>query len=152
MVKEYVDRFYKAAGNQWRRHSSDEFAGARALAAWKARIRAAWSGVALRRLDSSPRRISYGDSLRFEVAVDLKGLAPEDITVEVLFGRPGRAESPSNTQHLNLVYQERLGGSEHLYALDLTPELCGRIEYRIRAYPAHELLTHPFEMGMMRWL
>ena len=27
-----------------------------------------------------------------------------------------------------------------------------RIEYRFRVYPNNELLTHPFEMGMMLWL
>ena len=26
------------------------------------------------------------------------------------------------------------------------------IEYRIRAFPYHDLLTHRFEMGMMVWL
>ena len=43
-------------------------------------------------------------------------------------------------------------GPEHLYALEFKPELCGKIEYRIRVYPYHELLTHRFEMGMMMWL
>lgn len=41
---------------------------------------------------------------------------------------------------------------EQVYALELTPELCGKIEYRIRAYPYHELLTHRFEMGLIKWL
>jgi starch phosphorylase len=41
---------------------------------------------------------------------------------------------------------------EHRFVLQLTPEMCGKLEYRIRIYPWHELLTHPFEMGMMRWL
>ena len=36
--------------------------------------------------------------------------------------------------------------------LQLTPEICGKLEYRIRVYPWHENLTHPFEMGMVRWL
>jgi starch phosphorylase len=30
--------------------------------------------------------------------------------------------------------------------------LSGRIEYRLRAYPEHELLAHPFETGLMTWL
>jgi glycogen phosphorylase len=41
---------------------------------------------------------------------------------------------------------------EHRFALRLTPEMCGKLEYRVRLYPYHELLTHPFEMGMMQWL
>jgi starch phosphorylase len=36
--------------------------------------------------------------------------------------------------------------------LDLTPEQCGKLEYRIRAFPEHALLTHKFELGLMVWL
>ncbi|MCD6043072.1 MAG: hypothetical protein K0R40_2675, partial [Burkholderiales bacterium] len=28
----------------------------------------------------------------------------------------------------------------------------GRLEYRIRVYPRHELLTHPFETGLCCWV
>src|SRR5260221_727242 len=41
---------------------------------------------------------------------------------------------------------------EQRFVLELSPEACGKLEYRIRLYPQHELLTHPFELGMMRWL
>jgi starch phosphorylase len=152
MVREYQNKFYSAASRQWRRYSANEFASARRLAEWKGRVRAAWPGVVLRRMDSSPKRISYGDSLRFEVAINLNGLAPEDVTVEILFGRPGNGKVPTKLQNLPLLFQERSLAHEHVFALDLRPELCGRMEYRIRAYPNHDLLTHAFEMGMMRWL
>jgi starch phosphorylase len=41
---------------------------------------------------------------------------------------------------------------ENLFKLDLAPELCGKLEYYIRAYPYQPLLTHPMEMGLMAWL
>jgi starch phosphorylase len=41
---------------------------------------------------------------------------------------------------------------EQRFRVVLAPELCGRLEYRIRLYPRHPLLTHPLEMGLMRWL
>ena len=41
---------------------------------------------------------------------------------------------------------------ENIFALEVKPEQCGKLEYFIRAYPYHKMLTHPFEMGMMRWL
>jgi starch phosphorylase len=41
---------------------------------------------------------------------------------------------------------------EHRFVLELSPEYCGKLGYRMRMYPHHERLTHPFEMGMMRWL
>jgi len=151
MIRDYLQKVYIPAGNQWRRYSSQDFDGARRLAAWKARVRSGWAGVALRRIDTGPHHIAYGDTLRFELAVKLNGLEPEDVVVELLLGRPG-SNSVSNAVRQPLPFQRRLDNDECLYAMDFTPGLCGRVEYRFRIYPKHELLTHPFEMGMMVWL
>lgn len=153
MLEQYLTRFYQPAAQQWRRYVQFNFAGARAVANWKARVRAAWHKIALRRADNARHRIAFGESLRFEVAVSLDDLAPEDVVVELLFGRPGDGGQPRGAQSYHFQNEGAIaGGREHLYAIEFKPELCGRIEYRIRVYPYHELLTHRFEMGMMRWL
>jgi starch phosphorylase len=46
----------------------------------------------------------------------------------------------------------RDANGEQRYALALAPELCGKLEYRIRAYPSHPTLAHRFQMGLMKWL
>jgi starch phosphorylase len=126
---------------------------ARHLAEWKAKLRAAWGGVSLRRVDEPTRRIDYGGKLRIEVALRLNGLAPDDIALEVMLGRPGNERASQSARRERLAYQRPLPETgEHLYALEFAPSIAGRIEYRVRAYPSHELLTHPFEMGMMVWL
>ena len=152
MLADYVARFYLPASQQWRRYSHDKFAGARAVAQWKARVRSAWQRIGLRRLDTPKRRIGFGDSLRFEVAVDLNGLQPGDIVVEMLLGRPAGGNLPKKARSHRFSPERRLESGEQLFVLELTPEYCGKIEYRIRIYPYHEMLTHPFEMGMMLWL
>jgi len=152
MLGEYVGKFYAPAARQWHRQSADGFAGARTLAAWKTKVRAAWPKVALRRIDNPKRRIGFGDHVRFEVAVRLDGLAPEDVTVELLFGRPNTNMNSRPPRRFRLECQGPCGEGESLFALELTPDVCGKIEYRMRAFPSHELLTHPFEMGMMIWL
>ncbi len=152
MVGEYLARFYVPASRQWGVFSRDGFAGARELAAWKAKIRAAWQGVGLRRMDSAARRVSFGDTLRFELAVNLNGLAPSDVAVEVLFGRPPQDGYLGDGESLFLEHTGVLNDSERRYELEFTPRLCGKLEYRFRIYPRHPLLTHPFEMGMMVWL
>jgi N-acetyl-alpha-D-glucosaminyl L-malate synthase BshA len=43
-------------------------------------------------------------------------------------------------------------GPEHRFALELSPDLCGKLEYRIRVYPFHAALSHRFEMGLMKWI
>jgi starch phosphorylase len=153
MVGQYVQKFYLPASRQGQRYGTAELAGARAVAEWKERVRAAWPAVAIRRLDDPLRRIPYGAGMRLELAVRLNGLRPEDVVVELLLGRQTEYESLRRTGHFRFAWQGAVTpAGEHLFALQVTPELCGRLEYRVRAYPHHELLTHPFEMGMMVWL
>jgi starch phosphorylase len=152
MLSDYLRQYYVPAANQGRRYQREACGGAREIAAWKAKVRAAWDKIALRRHDRPAHRMRFGESMKLEVAVNLDGLAPSDIVVELLLGRPGERDE-SKIRSYRLEHAGPLGqGPEHLFALALTPELCGKLDYRIRAYPHHELLTHRFEMGMMRWL
>lgn len=152
MVGEYVQKFYAPAARQGRRYAADGYAPARAVAEWKTRIRNAWPGVRLARLDAPMRRLAFGQTMRIEIAVQLNGLSPEDITVEALFGRPPTDHLSGRGRHYGLAYAGQTDGGEALFALDLTPEQCGKLEYRIRAFPSHPLLTHKFELGLMVWL
>jgi starch phosphorylase len=152
MVGEYMTKYYAPADQQWRRMSAADFAAARILADWKLRVTRAWPNVVLRRIDNPQKRIPYGESLRIEVAVQLDGLEPGDIAVEMLMSRPSANKKSKPPRSLFFEYQGAGQGGESIYAIELTPDVCGKINYRIRAYPHHDLLTHPFEMGMMLWL
>jgi starch phosphorylase len=153
MLGEYAEQCYLPAARQWRRLSQEHFEPARKLAAWKAAVRKGWPGVRVRRVDHPVGRIHSGEQVRLEVAASLNGLAPEDVAVEVLLGRPEAELASESLNRIRLRFERVLSESgEHLYALDFSPEVFGRIEYRLRAFPHHELLTHPFEMGMMAWI
>ena len=152
MVNEYVTKFYLPALEQGRRLSDRGLEGGKKVAAWKARVRSAWPGVTARRLDAPRRRIQFGDSIPVEVAVNLNGLQPDDIAVELLLVR-GLHEPVENKSRHELGAAGAIAGTpEQRFALALKPELCGRLDYRIRVYPRHELLTHPLELGLMIWI
>ena len=153
MVSEYVRKFYAPAAMQGRRFAAEDFATARAVADWKRKVRAAWGGVRLRRLDTPERRLTFGKAMKIEVAVQLNGLSPGDVTVEALFGRPSASNNfARRSRHYALTAQHAADHGEMLYTLDLTPELCGKLEYRIRIYPSHPALIHKFETGLTLWL
>ena len=153
MVGEYLSKYYLAATKQWRRFSDNQYENASRLSQWKARINQAWHDVRLNRRDTPVKRIDYGNSLRFEVALQLNGLKAEDIVVELLVGRPltGHDTSKNKPYRFDATGAADAAGA-HIYALELKPELCGSLDYKIRAYPWHELMTHPLEMGLMVWL
>jgi len=114
-------------------------------------VRAAWPGVAMRRLDPPKTFIQFGDTLRVEIAVKLNGLEASDVCVELLLAR-GLRESPAVHHSHDLTAGEKLSTGEQKFALDLKPGMSGRLDYRIRMLPRNELLTHPLEPGLCSWL
>ena len=86
-----------------------------------------------------------------EVGVKLNGLLPADVCVELLLTRALREAAPLSHSH-ELAPAGPDEQSEQCYRLDLKPGLAGRLDYRIRVYPRHDLLTHPYEMGLSTWL
>jgi starch phosphorylase len=150
MLGEYVAKFYLPASRHGHRHADNNSEAARAVAAWKSRVRAAWPGLQARRLDPPRARIQFGESVPVEVALKLNGLAPQDICVELLLTREPQDVPPVRHSH-ELIAAEQMG-NEQKYFIELKPGLSGRLDYRIRIYPRHELLAHPFELGLMTWL
>ncbi|MEP7276767.1 MAG: alpha-glucan family phosphorylase [Betaproteobacteria bacterium] len=152
MVNDYVTKFYHPAARQGRHMVANGHAAAGALAGWKARVRAAWPGVRLRRVDNAATRIVFGERLRIEVVVALNGLDAHDVRVELYVARAEREAEGGEYHRYALEAQGAPGESgEQHYGIDFVPDLCGCLDYRIRAYPSHADLAHAFELGLMRW-
>ncbi|MGE5668924.1 MAG: alpha-glucan family phosphorylase [Betaproteobacteria bacterium] len=150
MVGEYVSDCYLPAVRLGRRYAEGSGALAAGVAAWKARVRSAWAGVAIRRLDTPVRRIGFGESISLRIGVRLNGLHPDDIAVEAVMTR--RIGGDDDRCVYPLAPEGPIGdGGEQVYSFDLAPELCGHLDYAIRAYPWHDALAHRFETGLMVW-
>ncbi len=152
MVTNYVTDYYGPARRHSRRLSDAGGAPARELAEWKRRIARSWHKVSLRRADPGPQEIAAGDSLPIRVAANLDGLDTRDVVVECLVGTESiNGEFQVHQRVLLEPVGERVKG-EVMFALDLRPDLAGLVYYKLRMYPHHELLCHPFETGCMVWL
>jgi starch phosphorylase len=154
MVGEYLTRFYVPASHRGRQLVDQNYATARDLAAWKREVRSAWPHVTLRSVGLPQRNVAFGAKVRFTVGAKLDRLAPEDVQVELLLSPAARELAAKHPPESHAFRPE--GGKdehgEHRYVLDLAPELCGKLEYRIRAFPHHPALSHRFEMGLMKWI
>jgi starch phosphorylase len=152
MVGQYVSKFYLGAAQRGRRYSELQFEAAKAVSQWKAQTRAAWPGVSLRRTDRPEDELVFGRSMRVELAIQLNGLKPDDVIVELLLAGPEHDVAARKSQHHPFIADGTVTeAGEHRYVLELTPDFCGRLDYRIRMYPWHRLLAHPFELGLMLW-
>ena len=152
MVGEYVSNFYLPASRQGALYMENNFDNAKKVAAWKTKVKSAWSGVTLKRMDKPCKLINFGNTLHFKVATKLNGLNPDDVVVELRICRRIKHARPGDFQYYSFQPSGTEESGEHLFELNLAPDLCGKLECHIRLYPCHPLLTHPLEMGMMLWL
>ncbi|PTQ80121.1 alpha-glucan family phosphorylase [Nitrosomonas ureae] len=152
MVDEYVTKFYRPASRKGMLYAANDFAAAKNVATWKTKIKHAWQGITLRRLDTPCERIHFNEALNFKVAANLNGLSPEDVVIELLICRQFKTTKLCNFKHFKFEFTGTQDSHEHSFELKLIPELCGKQEYFIRIYPYHSLLSHPLEMGLMVWL
>jgi starch phosphorylase len=146
MVRQYVEELYCPAAKQYRRLSSGD--AATRLAAWKAHIAAEWPDVSIERVDTPPAYVMHASRLNIELRARLGALRPGDVRVECVVEQPNHpvrsfqaVEVPSGD-----------GDGSARFRIEFDPPFAGLQTYRIRMYPYHELLSHPFEMGRMIWI
>ncbi len=165
-VYDYAQGIYYPAARQYVKLAEQGFAGARALGDWKQRVRQAWSRVGLRLLADAPSDLPRGERLRLRIAAGLNGLQPVDVRVEFVAHRrlpesdfePPALSSYDGRRRDGLWSAVFTATGEHeadgaaVFALDAQPTECGQFATEIRIYPWHELLSHPFEMGLMKRL
>ncbi|MFT4171456.1 MAG: alpha-glucan family phosphorylase [Rhodocyclaceae bacterium] len=152
MLEQYVGKFYLPASKHGRRYAANDFAAAKSVADWKGKVCSAWPQVGLRPLDMPERKLTFGDSIALDVAVRLNGLTPEDVVVELLLSRGLRDQVEHRATRYTFAPAEDLGNGERRYTVELRPEQCGKLDFRVRIYPRNALLAHPLEMGLMKWL
>ena len=94
MVREYVTSLYVPAAVASRDlgNAEDGYEVARELAAWKKRVVQAWPQVRIEHVESEASSGStgqrLGSALVVRASVALGELTPDDVTVEVVYGRP----------------------------------------------------------------
>ncbi|MDT0434776.1 alpha-glucan family phosphorylase [Streptomyces sp. NPDC005840] len=149
MVQEYVERLYTPAAHAHRALTPET---ARALAAWKDRVRGAWPGVRVDHVETTTATptAELGSTLGLRVRVALAGLAPEDVEVQAVSGRvdpEDRLTEVSATPLKPVGNPDREG--RWLYEGPLALDRTGPYGYTVRILPSHRLLASPTEMGLV---
>ena len=151
MVGEYVQRLYVPAAAAGRALDGPGYAGAQELAAWKGRVREAWSHVRVDHVESVgvEEVAQVGDLLQVRAYVSLGSLRPEDVAVEVVHGRVSEADELSGVEHQELAWADGYEAGRHAFAGDVRLTASGPFGYTVRVVPKHRFLASAAQMGLV---
>lgn len=141
MVQDYARTSYFPAHIGSAKLAADDHARARALADWRARVRATWPGVSLRSDVTVPASPHVGDSVKVTVRADLAGLSPDEVTVELLAGHP----DPDGVPKGDAITAEHVtsDGDAEIFGTDIVLTDSGQAAIAARIRPTNPDAVNP---------
>ncbi len=151
MVRDYVFKFYRTAKNYYTSLLKDNLGKAKELSVWKNKVHNHWHDVTIRCIDCHKKILTQNEVLPLSVAVFLNGLSHDDIVVECVVGRV-QTNDHFKAHSRYFLTHKGTEEQEDIFTLDLKPTIPGLNHYKIRVFPYHVLLSHPFELGCLLWV
>jgi starch phosphorylase len=161
MVREYVTKLYAPATSASRALAGDGTYGpARELAEWKQRVVKAWPGVHIEHVEADAGEPRLGSPLTVRAAVALGELSPDDVCVEVVYGRANEDDELVDPCFMALSPDPLAPGEpsgpgdvKPGTAVRFTGEISlgrpGPFGYTVRVLPHHPLLASRAELGLV---
>ena len=154
MVREYMAELYEPAHGQHMRAQDANYALVRDKAKWNSRVRELWDRVHFVEAGAPPAQpgpVVSGKPVPVRAAIDLAGLTPGDVRVEVVLGRVDSNGHLEETEVMVLPSIEQ-NGTVAVFGKDIVPEWTGRVGYALRVSPNHfdDPLTRPCT-SLLKW-
>ena len=154
LLANYQERFHRKLYKRGQEIKADNFALAREIAAWKRRVSRSWDQVKVLSVDQpdmSRAAMKTGEGYHIEVDVDIDGLHPEDIGVEVIVA------DQITGGHVKIVNKlefeiASVDGSVVKYVADPVIENTGTYDVAMRLFARNPKLPHRMDFALVKWV
>jgi alpha-glucan phosphorylase-like protein len=152
MMKDYFTRYYLPQAERTALLKSENFSKAKALAAWKSRILKVWNDIEVLNVqisDGITNTYEMGKSYPSRVTLNLKGLNPDEIGVELIVATGN--DRPRFVAKYDFNAEKANDEMAH-YLLDLTLKKPGIYNYGLRIYAKNKALPNRQDFRLLKWL
>ncbi len=151
MVRDYVQTLYVPAGRSAERVAAADYQGAKELAGWTSRLRKAWPAVRVDHVESDgvADATSVGATLVVRAFVSLGELTPDDVAVQVVYGRVDDGDWIVEPAHGSLTVAETYEAGRHRYEGSVQLDRTGQVGFTVRILPTHDLLASAADLGLL---
>ena len=152
---DYEEKYYKKLYQRNVKLKENDFQLARDISLWKKHVTRSWNGlkvVSYHHPDISREAVTLGEDYKTEVILDLNGLSPQDVGVEVVirnFEYESTREERTFSQELKF---DGMSNGNAIYTGIITPVKPGIFEYGIRIFAKHDELPHRQDFPLVRWI
>jgi len=116
------------------------------------RVVAAWPLLRVEHVESEAAGQALGSSLTVRVSVALGALTPDDVAVEVVYGRPDDADEIIAPAYALLAADPvGFGNGVVRYSGEVPLDQPGPFGYTVRVLPNHPLLDSRAELGLVTY-
>jgi starch phosphorylase len=150
MVRDYAQQYYAPSVAGHHAADANNYAGAKALAAYRRKVESAWPGVAVTAVDTSGLTDIpvIGERLDLRATVRLGGLAVGDVSVEAMIGRVGEDEDLINPVSVPMEHTGSAPEGE-VFSVNTDLPLSGPVGYTVRVLPNSSKLANKAEFGLV---
>ncbi len=152
MVTEYTQHCYNQAERRFHLLSADNYAGAKALAAFKDDIAGSWAKIRIEDIRSdAEERVMIGNCLNVQVVVYLGDISADLVDVQVFHGPVDSAGMLINGAADSLREIRPLSDGRYEFSGSISCSQSGMQGFSVRILPKHELLENPYMPGLIKW-
>ncbi|MCF0175117.1 MAG: alpha-glucan family phosphorylase, partial [Bacteroidales bacterium] len=154
MLSDYINKYYAPLAERTEKLVANDFALCKELAQWKSDMREHWSSIkvhGIEKPDTSAMNITLGKVYDAKVTVDIDGIDPDHIGVEIIFASVDRKGYYHITERHQFTHGEKKDGVVE-YSCAIQPEAAGNYKIAARLFAIHPLMPHRQDFELVRWL
>ena len=155
MLTDYEEKYYNLLFDRTERMKLNDYQLARDISVWKKHITRSWNNIrviSFKHPDISRESVTIGAPYQTQVELDLNGLLPEEVGVELVI----REYDPDNQRDSKSLCKELIPGKQEngkvTYSGEVTPNRPGAFNYGIRIFPKNPDLPHRQDFALVKWI
>jgi len=154
MVMEYFTKYYYPSYQKRIVISEKKFDKAKKLTAWKSFVKENWHNISIKNIETENFRkeLKVSEDLVIKAEIDLGNLTPSDVEVQIYYGLIDKQDDPQNnlTEKMESDARKTKDGY-YKFTGSIKSKHTGQHGFTVRILPSHELMIHPFELGLIYW-
>jgi starch phosphorylase len=152
MLMDYSNMFYLPALKNYQRIIKTDYEETKSLAAYFERLSGAWANIKIGAIASDSKPVMHrGDSVYVSVYIELGGLSPEDVEVQLYHGAISNQSKMIYDAKCEPMKAESQEGNGWKFTVKIQCGETGLRGHTVRILPRHEALVHNFRPGFVKW-